>query len=215
MTIAVILVALLLAVVAIQGYFYISHRSAGKPKEDHQKTIDDVFPTAWARMNTSRGQILFELYGNETPITTGNFINVSACGYYNGTVFHRVLRNFVVQGGGYCQTMEPKAAPFPAIKLETSPLLNNSRGTVSMVRIADPDSATTQFFINLADNSKNLGPGGTSVDGYAVFGRVVQGMDVVDAIANTSVQDNGFGERSMPLDPPEILSVTILAALPE
>ena len=214
LVVVIISVALLLTGLAVQGFLMLSNQPAGSPKKEHQNATDDVYPTAWALMNTSSGQIAFELYGNETPITTGNFINLSNSGYYAGTIFHRVLKTFVIQGGGYSKNMEPKEVPFPPIKLEISPLFNNTRGTISMARTSDPDSATTQFFINTVDNSKNLGPGGVDSHGYAVFGRVIRGMDVVDAIANGTVMANDFGETSMPMDPVEILSVSTLAAPP-
>jgi cyclophilin family peptidyl-prolyl cis-trans isomerase len=210
---ALILVLLLQIGAASQGFFHFSNRTIPIVEEEHPVPVKAVYPTAWALMATSNGEIVLELYGNETPVTTGNFINATRLGFYSKTVFHRVLKGFVIQGGGYSENMEIKRSPFPPIRLEISPLLNNSRGTISMARTADPNSATTQFFINLVDNSRNLGPNGGSVGGYAVFGRVIKGMDVVDGIANATVVEQGFVEMSLPLQPVVIESVSIFDTL--
>ena len=200
---------------ASQGFYHGSVGPATPLKEKPPPAMNAIHPTAWAVMSTSCGEMAFELYENETPVTTGNFINLSKQEFYSQTIFHRVAKGFVIQGGGFTGDMVLKPSPFPPIKLEISPMLNNSRGTISMARTSDPDSATTQFFINLVDNSRNLGPNGVSSGGYAVFGRVILGMDVVDSIANVTVSDNCGGESSLPVSPIIIESVSILPVPPK
>jgi peptidyl-prolyl cis-trans isomerase A (cyclophilin A) len=209
-----VVASLFLIGAASQGLYRGSHEPAAPPKERPPAPPAAVYPTAWVVMSTSMGEIAFELYGNETPVTTGNFINLAKQEFYSRTLFHRVVKGFVIQGGGFTVDMVPKPSPFPPIRLEMSPMLNNSRGTISMARTSDPDSATTQFFINLVDNSWNLGPKGYSPYGYAVFGRVILGMEVVDAIASVTVKDNYGMESSLPVSPMIIESVSIAAHPP-
>src|SRR4051812_38696618 len=132
-------------------------------------------------IDTSMGAIKAELYPDKAPITVKNFLAYVDDKHYDGTIFHRVIADFMIQGGG----MEPGMAEKPTkapIKNEARNGLANTRGTLAMARTNDPDSATSQFFINVVDNTRNLGPGGVSPDGYAVFGKVTEGMDVVDRI---------------------------------
>ena len=135
-------------------------------------------------METSMGDITIELYPSEAPITIQNFLSYVDENFYDGTIFHRVIKNFMIQGGGYTPDFIEKETK-PAIKNEASNGLKNERGTIAMARTPEIDSATCQFFINHVDNAfldhKNNTPEGY---GYAVFGRVIDGMDVVDAIAN-------------------------------
>jgi peptidyl-prolyl cis-trans isomerase A (cyclophilin A) len=139
---------------------------------------------AWAqkvKLDTSLGEIVIELDAAKAPRSVANFLEYVKAGHYNGTVFHRVIPNFMIQGGGFDADMnqKPTRAPIP---LESKNGLKNVRGSVAMARTSVPDSATAQFFINLKDNafldSANT-PDGT---GYAVFGKVVSGMEVVDKI---------------------------------
>ncbi len=133
-------------------------------------------------MDTTMGTIRIEVYTDKAPITAKNFLAYVNSGFYNGTIIHRVVPGFVIQGGGYTETMAPKTTQ-PAIKNESKNGLKNLRGTLSMARYTDPDSATSQFFINLGDNS-NLDPESAQGGwGYAVFAKVTVGMDVVDKIA--------------------------------
>jgi len=135
-------------------------------------------PTALIR--TSLGDIQIELLAEQAPVTVENFISYAKSGFYDGTIFHRVISHFMIQGGGFTPGMEKKATSEP-ITNEANNGLSNKRGTIAMARTNDPNSATSQFFINVQDNM-NLdytGPGGW---GYAVFGRVTGGMDVVDNI---------------------------------
>ena len=144
---------------------------AGKP----------VDPTN-VRLETSLGTIVIALDSKAAPKTVDNFLAYVRDGFYNGTIFHRVIRGFMIQGGGFTETMQQKATQ-AAIKNEADNGLKNLRGTVAMARTSDPDSATAQFFINTVDNAPL---DFTAKDGrgwgYCVFGRVVEGMDVVDAI---------------------------------
>jgi len=132
-------------------------------------------------LHTNHGDIVLELDFVKAPLSSANFLQYCKAGHYDGTIFHRVIENFMIQGGGYKPDLseKPTRAPIP---LESRTGLSNQRGTVAMARTAVPDSATAQFFINLKDNafldSANT-PDGT---GYAVFGKVVSGMDVVDKI---------------------------------
>jgi cyclophilin family peptidyl-prolyl cis-trans isomerase len=138
---------------------------------------------------TGLGAIEIEMNRALAPITVENFVKYARDGFFDGTVFHRVIPGFVVQGGGHLPDTTQKATRAP-IRLEADNGLRNDRGTVSMARTNDPNSATSQFFLNLVDNqSLNRAPGN---DGYAVFGRVVKGMDVVDEIARARTGSRGY-----------------------
>lgn len=129
---------------------------------------------------TSLGPVTIELYPDRAPATVENFLAYVDSGFYDGTLFHRIVPSFVVQGGGFDTRYEQKPTRKP-IANEAGNGLANRRGTLSMARTADPNSATSQFFINLVDNrSLNRGPGGA---GYAVFGEVTKGMEIVDQMA--------------------------------
>ncbi len=130
-------------------------------------------------LETSKGAIELELYPKQAPATVDNFLKYVNSSFYDGTVFHRVIPGFMVQGGGFISDGAQKPTSSP-IDLESSNGLNNDAGTVAMARTSDPDSATSQFFINVANNTfLNYAQGN---DGYAVFGKVVNGMDVVKSI---------------------------------
>jgi len=130
-------------------------------------------------LDTSLGTIRIVLNKEKAPLTVDNFLKYVRARHYDGTIFHRVMPGFMAQGGGFTPDMKEKAAR-PAIRNEARNGLRNSRGTVAMARLTDPDSATSQFFINVKDNHRlDFGIGGA---GYAVFGEVVEGMDVVDKI---------------------------------
>ncbi len=131
-------------------------------------------------IETSKGAFEVELDAQKAPITVKNILEYAKAGFYDGTVFHRVIAGFMIQGGGFTVNGSEKGTGAP-IKLEAGNGLKNKRGTIAMARTSDPDSATAQFFINLKDNAfLDASPGN---DGYAVFGKVSKGMDVVDAIA--------------------------------
>ena len=136
-------------------------------------------------MKTSEGDIEITLDPARAPISTKNFLAYVDKKFYDGTIFHRVIPGFVDQGGGMTADMQEKPTD-PPIKNEATNGLHNERGTISMARTSDPDSATSQFFLNLVDNTSKLDPGGVSPEGYAVFGKITKGLDVMDKIAGNS-----------------------------
>ena len=144
------------------------------------------------RLETSEGEIVLELYPDKAPITVENFLTYVNQRGYDGTVFHRVIPGFMVQGGGFTSDGEKKPT-HPPIKLESANGLKNEKYTLAMARTNVPDSATNQFFINVADNDfLNFG---VRDNGYAVFGKVIEGQDVVDRIAQKqTTSKNGMGD---------------------
>ena len=131
-------------------------------------------------IQTTDGDITIELFANKSPVTVENFLRYVDEGHYDGTVFHRVIPNFMIQGGGFTAALEEKATHEPIVN-ESRNKLHNTRGTLAMARTSDPDSATAQFFINQRSNLRlDWSPGN---DGYTVFGEVLEGMQVVDIIA--------------------------------
>ena len=154
--------------------------------------------SAWAqkvRLATSAGDIVIELDAAKAPGTVANFMSYVRAGHYDGTVFHRVIDGFMIQGGGMDARLREKPTKAP-IKLEAGNGLSNVRGTLAMARTNNPDSATAQFFINVADNLRLDSFGG----GYAVFGRVIEGMDVVDRIRAVPTQAQGM-HQNVPITP--------------
>lgn len=151
-------------------------------------------------LETSKGTIELELDSEKAPITVENFLKYVNDGFYEGTLFHRVIPNFMIQGGGFLKDMIQKATN-DAIKNEADNGLSNLRGTIAMARTPDPDSATAQFFINHKDNGFLDHTAPTAQGwGYCVFGKVTQGMDVVDAIASVGT-GNQAGHADVPTDP--------------
>ncbi len=146
---------------------------------------------------TSIGAFTIELYPDAAPITVENFLQYVDDGFFDGTVFHRVIPNFVIQGGGFTEAMKQKPTR-AKIKNEADNGLKNLRGTLSMARTSDVNSATSQFFVNLADNA--FLDHGARDFGYAVFGKVIEGLDVVDAIAAVETGTRG-GHQDVPLQP--------------
>lgn len=146
-------------------------------------------------LDTSMGPITVELDRAKAPITVDNFLKYVGSGYYNGLIFHRVIDRFMIQGGGFADTdsllkNEHREGQLAPIQNEAGNGLSNQRGTIAMARTGDPNSATSQFYINLVDNSRNLDRNSRSA-GYAVFGKVVEGMDVVDKIAKVPTRQVG------------------------
>jgi len=140
---------------------------------------------------TSKGKIVIELYPDKAPKTVDNFLKYVKAGHYDGTIFHRVIPGFMVQGGGFTPDMKQKATR-PPIPNEADNGLTNDRGTVAMARTSDPNSASSQFFVNVVDNGfLNFKAKTAQGWGYTVFGKVVEGMEVADAIAavKTKAQD--------------------------
>lgn len=146
---------------------------------------------------TSHGTIKLEMFPEEAPITVENFLQYVDDGHFDGTIFHRVMPGFVIQGGGFTSDMEQKPTRDP-IQNEADNGLKNTRGSLSMARTQDVNSATCQFFINLVDN-EFLDHGARDF-GYAVFARVVDGMDVVDEIAKVQTGNSGF-HQNVPVEP--------------
>jgi cyclophilin family peptidyl-prolyl cis-trans isomerase len=161
-----------------------------------------------AVLKTSLGEITLELDAERAPITVANFVEYAEAGHYDGTVFHRVIPNFMIQGGGMSADMRQKTTR-KSIKNEAANGLKNERGTVAMARTAVVDSATSQFFINLKENSF-LNYRGPSSDafGYCVFGKVTAGQEVVDAVARVQTGTRA-GHQDVPLQPVTIQSVTV------
>jgi peptidyl-prolyl cis-trans isomerase A (cyclophilin A) len=158
-------------------------------------------------METSRGNVKLELFRNEAPVSVRNFLAYAASGFYDGTIFHRVIRGFMIQGGGFDAEFRQKETRLP-IRNEADNGLKNRRGTMAMARTSDPDSATAQFFINLVDN-RMLDHPSPDGHGYAVFGRVIEGMDVVDGIAGVRTGSRG-GFQDVPLEQVQIRSVRVI-----
>jgi cyclophilin family peptidyl-prolyl cis-trans isomerase len=156
-------------------------------------------------LDTSMGKIVLELYPDKAPKTVANFLSYVKSHQYDGEIFHRVIPNFMAQAGGFTPDLKEKATKAP-IKNESNNGLSNERGTIAMARTADPDSASAQFFISVKDNGQSLdykGPG----TGYAVFGKVIEGMDVVDKIVAvpTATQQ---GYENVPVTPIKIVKAT-------
>ena len=151
-------------------------------------------------LKTSKGDIVIELFTKEAPLTVANFLQYVDDGFYTGTIFHRVINGFMIQGGGFTKDMNQKPTN-PPIKNEAANGLKNTRGTLAMARTSDPSSATAQFFINVVDNGfldfKSPDPRGI---GYCVFGKVVSGMEAVDAIKAVRT-----GQQDVPVETIEIL----------
>ena len=160
-------------------------------------------------METSMGAIKIRLEPQSAPVTVKNFLDYVSSGFYDGTIFHRVVKNFVIQGGGYTPDLQPKPPGVP-IRNEASNGLKNRRGTIAMARPIELDTATYQFFINVSDNNL-LNHKDTSIQGYgyAVFGRVIEGMKVVDAIA-TAATGKQNGMRDVPKRPVIIRSIRVV-----
>jgi peptidyl-prolyl cis-trans isomerase B (cyclophilin B) len=195
-------VAICVAAMAICG----SLASAGSPQKTKAKENRPM-----VLMETSEGTIKIELWADKAPITVKNFLQYVDEKFYDGTIYHRVIPSFMIQGGGMSADMREKSNHAP-IKNEATAELKNERGTLAMARTSVIDSATSQFFINLVDNSflnhTSKTPQGF---GYAVFGKVVEGMDVVDKIAAVKTGNKGM-HQNVPTTPVLIKSVRRISA---
>jgi cyclophilin family peptidyl-prolyl cis-trans isomerase len=164
------------------------------------------------KLETSLGVIKVELYPDKAPVTVKNFLAYVNDGHYDGLIFHRVIREFMVQGGGFTKEMKERGSKYPPIKNEADNGLSNDRGTLAMARTSVVDSATAQFFINVVNNDflnhRSKTPQGY---GYAVFGKVVEGMDVVDKIRAVPTGKSGMFQ-DVPLQP---VTITKATAVPE
>jgi len=159
-------------------------------------------------MKTTKGDITIELYPDKAPLSVENFLSYVEEKFYDGTIFHRVIKGFMIQGGGLSVDFQEKSAKAP-IQNEAKNGLKNKRGTLAMARMPEPHTASSQFFINHANNS--FLDYGQAADGwgYCVFGKVIEGMDVVDAIANSpTMTKNGMGD--VPRETIQILSITLI-----
>lgn len=156
-------------------------------------------------METSKGTIKLELFADKSPITVKNFLSYVDDKFYDGTIFHRVISDFMIQGGGFESGLKEKEKTKAPIKNESANGVSNERGTIAMARTGDPDSATAQFFINVKDNHPLDAARGRS--GYAVFGKVIEGMDVVDKIkevpTTTKIATVQGGQKAPFKDVPE------------
>ena len=172
------LVYVLAVFLLVMGVYFLLNKEEAMPK---------------VKMTTSYGEIVIELDKENAPITTENFLSYVESGFYNETVFHRVISGFMIQGGGHLADMTPKDEKLDPIQNEANNGLKNNRGTIAMARTANPHSASSQFFINHADNDF-LNFRNNQVDegwGYAVFGQVIEGMEVVDKIADVETGSVG------------------------
>jgi peptidyl-prolyl cis-trans isomerase A (cyclophilin A)/peptidyl-prolyl cis-trans isomerase B (cyclophilin B) len=168
-------------------------------------------PTPHVALKTSMGEIVLELDQEKAPKSVANFLQYVKSGYYKGTVFHRVIDGFMIQGGGFDKNMKQKATKAP-IQNEAQNGLQNITYSIAMARTGDPHSATAQFFINVNDNGALDYPGRDGF-GYTVFGKVVKGMDVVDKIKAVPVADKG-PHQNVPVTPVVIESATLLKTAP-
>ena len=196
---------LIIIVTAVALIFFLSpidqkDQTEYYPEEDQMSLVT---------ISTSAGEIHLELDADNAPITVANFLQLAKDDYYTGTIFHRIIEGFMVQGGGLDEDMTPKPTNTDPIQNEANNGLKNDRGTIAMARTMDPHSATGQFFINHKDNDSLNHTAETSQGwGYAVFGSVIDGMDVVDQIALSTTSTVG-GYADAPLEPTIIHSVTV------
>ena len=190
----------LLALISCCSLILQSFASAAGPEEKAQPANPVV------SMQTSMGLIRIELWPGKAPETVKNFLQYVDEGFYDGTIFHRVIDNFMIQGGGFTVDMKQKPTHAP-VKNEASAELKNDRGTIAMARTMAVDSATAQFFINVVDNvSLNHRDSSAAGFGYAVFGKVIDGMDVVDKIKGVATSNSGQFQN-VPVKPVVIESV--------
>jgi len=157
-------------------------------------------------LSTNFGNIILELDTDKAPITVENFLSYAKNGYYNGTIFHRVIDGFMIKGGGFDASMKQKATEKP-IKNEANNGLKNNKYTIAMARTSIPDSATSQFFINV-NNNDFLNYPGQDGWGYCVFGKVIEGSDIVDKIQKVATGNSG-GHQDVPIETVTILNVAI------
>ena len=169
---------------------------------------------AWAanpqvEIKTSMGTMTAELYADKAPKTVGNFLEYVKSGYFNGTIFHRVIPGFMIQGGGFTKDMNEKPTR-PPLQHEGAACGTNESGTLAMARTGDPHSATAQFFVNVANNDRlnyTLPPQGW---GYCAFGKVTRGMDIAQKIVAVPTKASG-GHQNVPIDPITIESITLVS----
>ena len=182
----------------------------------HSAMADEQLPKV--RMSTTLGDIVLELNSTRAPQTVENFLNYVNSGFYDGTIFHRVISNFMIQGGGFTKELDNNRSftqkkPNEPIKNEANNGLHNVRGSVSMARTSDPHSATAQFFINVVDNQFLDHRSQTTRGwGYTVFGKVVEGMDIVDKIRKVKTARGGQFSKDVPMEAVEIIKISVETA---
>ena len=197
--------ALIIIVTLVASIFFLSPIS----QKDQTEYYPEEDQMSLVTISTSAGDIHLELDADNAPITVANFLKLAEEGYYSGTIFHRIIEGFMVQGGGLDENMTPKPTNTDPIQNEANNGLKNDRGSIAMARTMDPHSATGQFFINHKDNDfLNHTAENSQGWGYAVFGSVIDGMDVVDQIALSTTSTVG-GYADAPLEPTIIHSVTV------
>ncbi|ADI38427.1 peptidylprolyl isomerase [Waddlia chondrophila] len=181
-------------------------------KELHSMDISSDTETKTVKLQTSLGDITLELYPDKAPVTVKNFLQYVDSGHYDGTIFHRVIDGFMIQGGGYTENLTQKPTKEP-IANEANNGLKNKRGTIAMARTNVVDSATSQFFINVVDNSFLDFKGENPREfGYCVFGKVTDGMDVVDQIKSVDTQSQG-PYQDLPVKPVKIVKAKTVSAI--
>ncbi len=190
-------------VLGIIGLAQIAQAQEAKPQEPTNQPLKGIVK---AVIETSKGTIELELDADKAPLSVQNFVNYVTKGFYDGTIFHRVIPNFMIQGGGFTSDMQQKA-PDKTIQCESKNGLKNLKGTIAMARTSDPHSATSQFFINVKDNS-NLDFPSFDGWGYAVFGKVTKGIEVTDEIVKAPTTKKG-GNADVPVEAITINKVTI------
>ena len=179
-----------------------------EPTKETEKPSAPTSKVAKVRLKTSKGDIVIEMDAEKAPITVENFLSYVKKKQYDGTVFHRVINGFMIQGGGFTQQGQvlTEKETGKGIVNEGKNGLKNDRGTIAMARTSDPNSATSQFFINVVDNSMLNFPNN---GGYAVFGKVVDGMDVVDKIKAVTTRPDARLGSDVPVEPVTIQSASI------
>jgi cyclophilin family peptidyl-prolyl cis-trans isomerase len=184
---------------------------AAPPAQPAPKAQSPAAANPRVLLETSKGKIVIELYADKAPKSAKNFLDYVKSGHFNGTIFHRVMPGFMVQGGGFTPDMNQKPTK-PPIQNEADNGVLNQRGTLAMARTDDPNSATSQFFINVANNGFLNFRGKTPEGwGYAVFGKVVEGMDVVDSIVAVRTTTKG-PYQNVPVEPILIQKASVLPA---
>ena len=177
------------------------------PKKPEKQAV--TTPAPQVKLETSLGDIVIQLEAGKAPVTVENFLGYVKDGHYDGTIFHRVMDNFMIQGGGFTDKMVQKPTK-ATIKNEADNGLKNLKYTIAMARTSDPHSASAQFFINVVDNDfLNFSSPTNSGWGYAVFGKVTAGTDVVDKIKKVKTGNNGF-HQNVPLEPVTIIKATVV-----
>lgn len=179
----------------------------GAFSQDKTETAQPLKGMVKATIETSKGTIELELDADKAPITVANFVSYAKKGFYDGTIFHRVIPGFMIQGGGFTADMQQKQ-PDKAILCESKNGLKNAKGTIAMARTGDPHSATAQFFINV-NNNANLDFPSFDGWGYAVFGKVIKGIEIVDAIVAVPTTTTLAPHRDVPKDAITITKVTV------